>query len=126
MKKRTAKFSLLLTLIVVLASILACKQSGDILTEAEATTRALPTITPTAVVAEDSLPPGTVAYLGGQGYLISLVDAPGSLRMIAGQERGVEITVIQSSLHEGEIWYLVDAPTGEGWIPEENLTTEKP
>lgn len=126
MKKGTAKFSLLLALFALLASILACQQSGDIITEAEATARAMPTSTPTSIVAEGSLESGTVAYLTGKSYLINLVDAPGSFHMIAGQERGVEVIVIQSTLHKDKIWYLVDAPTGEGWLPEENLTTEKP
>lgn len=124
MKKQTAQFSLLLTLFVLVASILACQQSGEIISDAEATARAMPTATATAIVAEGSLEPGTVAYLVGKVYLISLVDAPGSFRMIAGQERGVEVVVLQSTLYEDEIWYLVDAPTGEGWVPEENLSTE--
>jgi hypothetical protein len=126
MKKGTAKFSLLLALFALIASILACQQSGDIISDAEATARAMPTITPTSVVAENSLEKGSVAYLTGRTYLITIVDTPGSLRMIAGQERGVEVTVLDSTLFEDEIWYLIKAPTGDGWVPEENLTTEEP
>ncbi len=70
--------------------------------------------------------PGSTAYLTGKGYLINLVEAPGSLRMIAGQERGVEVTIVETSVYEGANWYLVDAPTGQGWVSEENLSMEKP
>lgn len=126
MKKETAKFSLVLVLLALFAATLACKQSGDIVSPAEATQRALPTATATAFVSENSLKPGTTVYLIGKGYLINLVDAPGSLRMIAGQERGAEVSIIQSTTHEGEIWYLVSAPTGEGWVHEENVSTEAP
>ena len=126
MKKGTAKFSLLLALFALLASILACQQSGEIISEAAATARAMPTVTPTSVVVENSLEKGTVAYLPGRSCLINSVDTPGSLHMIAGQERGVEVTILDSTLYEDAIWYLIKAPTGEGWVPEENLTTEEP
>ena len=127
MKKKTAaKVVLLVVLLALFSATLACKQSGDIVTPAEATQRALPTPTATAFVSEDSLEVGTTVYLTGQGYLINLLEAPGSFRMIAGQERGTEVVISQSTTHEGEIWYLVSAPTGEGWVPEENVTTEIP
>lgn len=126
MKKENAKFVLLLVFVVLLLATLACKQSGDIITPAEATQRALPTPTSTPFVSENSLEIGTTVYLTGQGYLINLMDTPGSLRMIAGQERDTEVIISEATTYEGEIWYLVSAPTGEGWVPEENVTTEKP
>ena len=126
MKKQTTKLSVLMAFVVLFASVIACQQSGDIVTEAEATKRALPTVTPTAFVSEDAIPSGTVVYLVGKGYLINLVDAPGSFRMIAGQERGAEVTVLQNTVHQDAIWYLVKAPTGEGWVLEENVSLEKP
>jgi len=126
MKRQTAKFSLVLALVAIFASILACQQSGEIISEAEATARAMPTVTPTSVVAENSIEAGTVVYLTGRGYLINIVDSPGSFHMIAGQERGVEVTILDSSLYKDEIWYLILAPTGQGWVPEENVTTEEP
>jgi hypothetical protein len=46
--------------------------------------------------------------------------------MIAGQERGVEVTIIEIAEHEGEWWYKIDAPTGEGWVPAENITADAP
>ena len=126
MKKNNAKFVLLLIFVVLFLTMIACKQSGDIVTVAEATQRSLPTATATAFVSENSLEIGTTVYLTGQGYLINLLDAPGSFRMVGGQERGTEVTIVQSTTIEGEIWYLVSAPTGEGWLPEENVTTEIP
>jgi len=126
MKKQTLKLSLLLAFLALFASILACQQSGDIISDAEATARAMPSATPTSIVAEGSIPTGTTVYLTGRSYLINLVDAPGSFKMIAGQERGVEVVVLDSTLYKDEIWYLIDAPTGNGWVPAENLTTEAP
>ena len=126
MKKRTVKFSLLLAFLALFSSILACQQSGDIISDAEATARAMPTVTPTSIVAEDSIPTGSTVYLIGRSYLINLVETPGSLRMIAGQERGVSVEILDSTLHEDEIWYLIDAPTGTGWVREENVSTEAP
>lgn len=126
MKKENAKFTLLLVFVALLLATLACKQSGDIITSAEATQRALPTPTSTPFVSENSLEIGTTVYLVGKGYLINLMEAPGSLRMIAGQERNTEVTISEASTYEGKIWYRINAPTGEGWVPEENVSTEKP
>lgn len=69
---------------------------------------------------------GDTVYLTGQGYLISLVAEPGAMRMIAGQERGTEVVIVDIVDHEGKAWYRIDAPTGEGWVPAENIATEKP
>ena len=126
MKKQIAKLPLLLALIAIFAAILACAQSGDIISSAEATARAMPTVTPTSVVSANSIPAGTTVYLTGRTYLINIFDAPGSLKMVAGQERGVAVVILDSTLLEDEIWYLIDAPTGQGWVHEENLAIEAP
>jgi hypothetical protein len=68
---------------------------------------------------------GDEAYLVGQGYLINILSEPGG-KLVANQERGVLVTVVGSADYKGEIWYLIDAPTGEGWVKTENLTTEEP
>ena len=68
---------------------------------------------------------GDEVYLTGKGYLINILNEPGG-RLIANQERGVMVTVLGSADYEGEVWYLIDAPTGEGWVEVENLTTEEP
>ena len=69
---------------------------------------------------------GDTATLVGSGYLITLVNAPGATRMQAVQERGVEVTILDVADHEGETWYLIDAPTGQGWVKTENISTEAP
>lgn len=68
---------------------------------------------------------GDELYLVGKGYLINILNEPGG-RLIANQERGVVVTVVGSADYEDEVWYLIDAPTGEGWVKTENLTAEKP
>jgi hypothetical protein len=68
---------------------------------------------------------GDELYLIGKGYLINILNEPGG-RLIANQERGVAVTVLGSADYEGEVWYLIDAPTGEGWVKVENLTVEEP
>jgi hypothetical protein len=71
------------------------------------------------------LGPGSSAYLTGIGFLVNFLSEPGG-RIIAGQERGTEITIVEVTTHEGETWYLIDAPTGQGWVPAENVSTEAP
>jgi hypothetical protein len=69
--------------------------------------------------------PGDGAYLQGKSFLVNLLDVPGG-KMIAGQERGMAITILQVVEVDGAVWYQIDAPTGQGWVPAENITTEAP
>lgn len=69
---------------------------------------------------------GDTVFLAGKSYLINLYKEPGSNRIIAQQERGVAVEVKDIADSEGETWYLIDAPTGLGWVKAENITTEKP
>jgi hypothetical protein len=142
MEKRTsASITTLWAIGLLMLASLACAQAGEILPPAEATARAEATrnpVRPTATpgVAEEgneegsSVPEGPqvgdVVYLAGRGFLISLVAEPCAVRMIAGQERGAEVTIIDIAECEGAVWYKIDAPTGEGWVPMENITTEQP
>ena len=69
---------------------------------------------------------GDEVYLTGAGFLIELLREPGGF-MRAGQERGTKVTVLDSTVHtDGLTWYLIDAPTGEGWVSVENLSAEPP
>ncbi|HZD11169.1 MAG TPA: GW dipeptide domain-containing protein [Candidatus Binatia bacterium] len=68
---------------------------------------------------------GDMVYLTGRSFLVNLLDEPGG-RIIAGQERGARVTVLASTTENGSTWYQIDAPTGQGWVPEENITTEAP
>lgn len=75
---------------------------------------------------EGGLAVGDEVYLTGTNFLIELLREPGGF-MHAGQERGTKVTILDSTVHtDGLTWYLIDAPTGEGWVPEENLTAEPP
>ncbi len=69
--------------------------------------------------------PGDGAYLQGTSFLVNFLDAPGG-KIIAGQERGMAITILQVAEVDGALWYQIDAPAGQGWVPAENITTEAP
>jgi len=127
MLKRYRILSLGLVFSILFLAAMACAQSGQILTAEQATASAVPSAVPTADESEavEGFGAGDTVYLTGR-YLISMMDAPGSNKMIAGQERGVAVTIINSATVDGVIWYQIDAPTGQGWVPESNLTTEAP
>jgi hypothetical protein len=69
--------------------------------------------------------PGDQVYLTGVGFMINLLAEPGGF-IRAGQEKGTEVTILEVIQFEGDTWYLIDAPTGEGWLPSENIVTEPP
>ena len=56
---------------------------------------------------------------------MNFLDAPGG-KIVAGQERGMAITILQVAQVDGATWYQIDAPAGQGWVPAENITTEAP
>ena len=125
MKKRTIIF--LLTAILLFS--LSCSNAGKILTPAEATASAVPTAIPTlkSAESEDTLQIGDVVYLVNKSYLISIFDGPGSKKIVTAQERGAKVKVLQVSLaSDGTLWYQVETPAGTGWVPEKNLSEEKP
>jgi len=127
MLQRYRVLSLGFVISALFLAAMACAQSGQILTAEQATASAAPTAVPTAEAAEavEGFGEGDTVYLTGK-FLVSLMDAPGSKKMIAGQERGMAVTIISSAMVDGVIWYQIDAPTGIGWVPEDNLTTEAP
>jgi hypothetical protein len=69
---------------------------------------------------------GDTVYLVSTGFLVNLLVEPNG-RLIANQERGVAVTILEVfETDTGELWYLIDAPTGEGWVAAENISTEAP
>ena len=69
-------------------------------------------------VEEPAFAAGDMALLQGVGFMISLYDDAGSTKIIAQQERGVEVEILDSTTVGAEIWYQIDAPTGVGWVAE--------
>jgi hypothetical protein len=69
---------------------------------------------------------GDTVYLVSTGFLVNLLEEPGG-RLVAVQERGVAVTIEEVFEDDnGSLWYLIDAPTGEGWISADNISVEAP
>lgn len=69
---------------------------------------------------------GDTVYLVSNGFLVNLLREPGG-NILAVQERGVSVVILNTfEAENGTIWYLVDAPTGEGWVPADNISVEAP
>jgi len=103
---------------------LACKQSGQIITAAEATQRAIPTVTPTQEVSEVAgaeFSPGDTIIFAGKGYLVPVHANPGDNLALSHAARGDEGVVISSLLYEGEIWYQIESVAGDGWVSAESV-----
>lgn len=127
MLRRYRILSLVFVLSALFLAAMACAQSGQILTAEQATASAAPTAVPTAeeIEAVEGFGEGDTVYLTGR-YLINLMDAPGG-NIIGAQERGVAVIILAAATAgDGEVWYQVDAPAGNYWVPEANLTTEAP
>ena len=137
-------FALWLTWLIL--SSLACAQSGEILTPAQATARVgFSTATPTArqetpVATESPSPAGSIVeqgttnqfpagqevFLVGKGYLINLVDTAGGIRIVGSQERGAKAIVLEVTELNGQTWVRIKASTGEGWVKADNLSKTFP
>ena len=108
---------------------MACKQSGEIITSAEATQRydATQAADPGDVIfelegAEYAL--GDVVNLASEGHLVGLFREAGARTVFSYATRGDEVTIVSSVDFEGVTWYKIDSSAGDGWIPETNLTTD--
>jgi hypothetical protein len=69
---------------------------------------------------------GDTVYLTGTAFLINIYELPGSNRFVANQERGVEVIVRGTTIYEGDLWYMVEAPTGTGWVEASFVVAEMP
>ncbi len=122
--KKTARLSLFLMLGVLLIASLACKQSGEIITSAEATERAIPTVTPTQEILEVAgaeFSPGDNIVFAGKAFLVSVHAEPGRPEALSHAARGDTGVIISSQLYKGEIWYQVSSVAGDGWVPAESV-----
>jgi hypothetical protein len=69
---------------------------------------------------------GDTVYLVSTGFLVNLLVEPGG-RLLAVQERGVPVIIVDVfEAEDGALWYLIDAPTGEGWVSADNISEEAP
>jgi hypothetical protein len=124
------RFRLLLSVVSLLFILsLACRQSGDILTPAEATQRAEATLAAQTgdviVIAEGAVfAPGDKAVLTSEGHLVGLFSDPESKNAFTYATRGDEVTVTSSVDIDGVIWYKIESTAGNGWLPETNFVTE--
>jgi hypothetical protein len=124
--KRKNFIYILSALSVLFILSLACKQSGEIITPAEATQRYVATqdAGQSGVVGDAEgavFPAGSEALLVGQGYLVGLYSNPGDGSAVSFATRGDKITVEGSENFEGTIWYRVETIAGSGWLPADNL-----
>jgi len=69
---------------------------------------------------------GDTAFLTGRSFLVSLMSEPGGKLMVMGQQRGAQVTVLEIEMVDDVPWYYIDGDAGQGWVAEENLTTEAP
>ena len=125
MKRRNITIIMAILSLLFILSI-ACNQSGEIITPAEATQRFEATQAAAFGVASGDaenakFPGGSKAVLTGKGYLVALYSNPGDIVVFSYATRGDEITVVGSLEYEGEIWYMIETLAGDGWTPEENL-----
>ena len=119
MNKKIARISLFLVLGVLFIATLACKQSGEIVPDAVATQRAMPSPTPTQDMAElatAEFTEGDSVQFIGKGFLIPLYQNPGDAKVISHAPRNDIGVVINLALYEGDIWYQVKSVGGQGWV----------
>ena len=128
MNKKTTRIALFLVLGALFIATLACEQSGEIVPDAEATQRAIPTATPVRVIGEASnakFTKGAEVVFIGKGYLVPLYAHPGDTVVLSHAARNDAATIIDIVLYEEEIWYEVKSVAGDGWIFEEFLEAKE-
>jgi hypothetical protein len=125
MGKRNFAISLFVLIFLFLISI-ACQQSGEIISPAEATQRYESTQAAEAgdfveILEGATYPVGSAVELTEQGLLVALYKDPSDNNPFSFATRGDQVEVVGSMEYEGEIWYKVTSPAGDGWLPETNL-----
>ena len=117
---------LLFSISLLLLISMACKQSGEIITPAEATQRYEGT---QAVLRDDTVTEvegslfsvGSEVELTGDGFLVGLYHAAGDQNTISYATRGDLVTILSAVDFDGDTWYKVETTAGNGWLPEEFL-----
>lgn len=122
--RRTLVIFAALSLLLILS--LACKQSGEIVTPAEATQRYEATQAAdtgdVVVVAEGAgFAVGDSAILTSEGHLVGLFKEVDGKAPYSYATRGDEVTITSSAEVDGVFWYQIDSTAGKGWVPETSL-----
>lgn len=108
---------------VLLLAGVSC-ETGEILTPAEATARArqaAEAVSTAEAVERAEFQVNDTVELVSSGFLIPLREEPGQGNPFSFEGRGTKATVLASREVDGEIWYLVDVPAGQGWTPAKFL-----
>jgi len=124
--KRRFVLTMLCVISLFMVISLACKQSGEIITPAEATQRF------EATQGADSgdavfeiegaeFPIGSTVELASEGHLVGLYSSPSDSNPFSYATRGDQVTVAGSQEVEGEIWYKVETMAGDGWLLATNI-----
>ena len=127
--KRKNLFVILAVVCVLFLFSMACKQSGEIITPAEATQRyeATQAADPgeiIVVVEGAAFSPGDETELISAGHLVGIFKEAGDSNAFSYATRGDEVTIVGSIDIDGVIWYRIDSTAGKGWLPETNLVSE--
>jgi hypothetical protein len=125
MKRRNLQLVLFVMSVLFIFS-LACKQSGEIVTPAEATqrfeaTQAVKSGEVVNVVEGAEYSPGDEAILTSEGYLVGLFKEADGKNAYSYATRGDKVIVMGSIVIEGEFWYKIESTAGNGWLPASNL-----
>ena len=118
----------LVWLLCLLALVSVACETGEILTPAEATARVEQSKEAERRPAESSVTegpqPGETVYMVGTAFLLNVYNEPDGNRIVANQQRGAEVTILEVERVDDELWYRIKGPGGEGWAPSENISTE--
>lgn len=110
-------------LLLILA--MACAQSGEILSDAEATIVARPTATEYVDLSGEALyqiGENVTIFGGSYGALVPLFGEPGSRFFSSQINNGALVSILNQALDkDGNIWYFIEGTAGSGWILVENL-----
>ncbi len=109
---------------------LACKQSGEILTPAEATqnyeaTQAVLSGVVVSVIEGAEFSPGDKVILDSEGHLVGLFQEAGGNVAFSYATRGDEVTIVGSTEVDGELWYKIETSAGNGWLPGADLAASE-
>ena len=116
---------LILTVLVLMFSSLACARAGRVVSDAEATQLALPTATiEVDLSGEGEYQVGDEAIVvgGSYGALVPLFANPGANFFSSQILANTPVTILSLGQDaEGNIWYEVSGIAGSGWLLGENL-----